>query len=569
MTQAKSTFQKPDVNPWLVIAFIAIPVFVGSLDLTVVSAFLPELIIELQLPLQTNLDDASWVVSGYLLAYTVSLTFTGRLSDLIGRKAVYVTCLLIFIVGSVLVATAQGAPSDFLFRILRRMGQRPDPATIDLVAVIIGRVVQALGAGALVPVSMALVGDMFPPEKRAQPLGFIGALDTLGWVLGHLYGGLFLQIPVPIDFARSIGQTVTPLANNPEMATLPWQGLFWMNVPLTLLALGMVLWGLRKVPVQKSGGRFDYLGTGLLVGALIVLNLALGANIDTSGATDFDSLSQLPQYAIPGVITSIILFVAFFFVEARVKDPLINLDLWRRRNFTAGSLTNLFVGFCLMIGLVAVPILVNVRQEDISDLRQAALSVGLLLSTLTVPMALATIPGGWLAERYGYRSVTIGGLLMSTLGFVFVWQTWELGISNFNISWQMALVGIGLGLTFAPISASVINAADTRDRGIASALVLVLRLVGMTLSVSALTTYSIREVNRLAELELGASAAADPFLYAEVYANIAVDVLAQLGLIGAVASLLAIIPAWLLSGRGGEFEGFKRKTDEVVRVAGD
>jgi MFS family permease len=321
--------------------------------------------------------------------------------------------------------------------------------------------------------------------------------------------------------------------------------------------------------VQKSGGRFDYLGTGLLVGALIVLNLALGANIDTSGATDFDSLSQLPQYAIPGVITSIILFVAFFFVEARVKDPLINLDLWRRRNFTAGSLTNLFVGFCLMIGLVAVPILVNVRQEDISDLRQAALSVGLLLSTLTVPMALATIPGGWLAERYGYRSVTIGGLLMSTVGFVFVWQTWELGISNFNISWQMALVGIGLGLTFAPISASVINAADTRDRGIASALVLVLRLVGMTLSVSALTTYSIREVNRLAELELGASAAADPFLYAEVYANIAVDVLAQLGLIGAVASLLAIIPAWLLSGRGSEFEGFKRKTDEVVRVAGD
>ncbi|MEO0563525.1 MAG: MFS transporter, partial [Chloroflexota bacterium] len=327
MTQ--STPRAQAVNPWLVIAFISIPVFIGSLDLTVVSAFLPELIIELQLPLQTNIDDASWVVSGYLLAYTISLTFTGRLSDLIGRKAVYVTCLLIFIVGSVLVATAQGAPSDWLFRILRRMGQRPDPAAIDLIAVVIGRVIQAIGAGALVPVSMALVGDMFPPERRAQPLGFIGALDTLGWVLGHLYGGLFLQLPVPIGFAESIGHTVIPLEGNPEMATLPWQGLFWMNVPLTLIALAMVLWGLRNVPATRSGGRFDYAGTGLLVAALIVLNVALGANIDTSGATDFDSLSQLPPYAIPGVIVSIVLFAAFFFVEARVPDPLIRLELWR------------------------------------------------------------------------------------------------------------------------------------------------------------------------------------------------------------------------------------------------
>ena len=165
MTQSQN---KPantkNVNPWLVIAFIAIPVFIGSLDLTVVSAFLPELIIELELPLQDYLDDTSWVLSGYLLAYTISLTFTGRLSDLIGRRAVYVGCLMIFIVGSILVATAQGAPSDWLYSTLRRFGQRPDPAVIDLIAVIIGRVVQALGAGALVPVSMALVSDMFPPE---------------------------------------------------------------------------------------------------------------------------------------------------------------------------------------------------------------------------------------------------------------------------------------------------------------------------------------------------------------------------------------------------------------------
>ncbi len=556
------------VNPWLVIAFIAIPVFVGSLDLTVVSAFLPELILELNLPLQTYTDDTSWVLSGYLLAYTVSLTFTGRLSDLVGRRAVYVGCLLIFILGSVLVATAQGAPSDFINNMMRRFGQRPDPAVVDLIAVIFGRVVQALGAGGLVPVSLALVSDMFPPERRAQPLGLIGALDTLGWVLGHLYGGLFLQIPVPIEFARSIGQSVTPLANNPEMAGLPWQGLFWMNVPLTILALVMVLYGLRNVEMQRSGGRFDYLGTALLVGGLTALNVGLGANIDVGGATNFDQVNTLPpnwQYWVTGAVVA---FVLFGIVEHYVKDPLIPPKLFRRRAFNAGALTNVFVGFCLMIGLVAVPILVNVRQESPDDIRGAALAVGLLLSALTVPMALATVPGGWLSDRIGYRATTIIGMVMAMVGFGFMWQTWELSISDTNITWQMALIGVGIGLTFAPISASVINAADDRDRGIASALVLVLRLVGMTLAVTLLSSYALGEVNRRAEQVLGPEAAADIFAYAATYAEITVDVLAQLGLIGLVVAGVAIIPAGFLGGRDATAQATSR-TEGAIHAPGD
>jgi MFS family permease len=522
------------INPWLVIAFIVIPVFIGSLDLTIVSAFLPELIVELQLPLQTSLDDTSWILSGYLLAYTVSLTFSGRLSDLIGRRAVYIACLLIFIVGSLWVAVAQGLPSQWVYRLLRMAGERPDPAVVDLISIIIGRVIQALGAGALVPVSMALVSDMFPPEQRAQPLGLIGALDTLGWVLGHLYGGLLLQIRVPLSFAQMIGQRVVPLADAPHLATLPWQALFWVNIPLSLIALGMVVWGLRHVPQIRREGRFDWLGTTLLV-----------------GASSFDEMSSLPPYAIPGLGLAVALFVAFVLVEQRVKDPLINLAMFRRRNFLSGAIANLFIGFVLMIGLIAVPILVNVRQEDVSDLRGAALSVGLLLSTLTVPMAIAAIPGGWLSMRWGYRLTTAIGLLISMVGFVLVWQTWTLTISDFHISWQMAIVGIGIGLTFSPISASVINSADSQDRGVASALVLVLRLVGMTVSVSALTTYSLREVNRLAEIALGTnSALADPFLYANTYATIVVDVLGTLGLFGALVCVVALVPTYFMQGKG-------------------
>lgn len=529
-------------KPWLVLFFICIPVFIGSIDLTIISAFLPELIVDLKLPLQTGLDDAAWILSGYLLAYTVGLTFMGRVSDLVGRRRVYVFCLLTFILGSVMVATAHQWPTETLNIVYRRLGQRPDIAYVNLHAIIIGRVVQALGAGALVPVSLALVSDLFPRERRAQPLGLIGAVDTLGWVLGHLYGGVMVDFFARseqsfIDFFRQIGL---------DWPAPSWHTLFWVNVPLTLLALGITLWALRDVEQQRVKGRFDYLGTFLIVAALVALNIGLGANIDISASTGgFDDLHQIPVYAPVLGGLALVFFIGFIVVERRLRDPLIDLTMFRKRNLSAGLATNLFVGYCLFIGLVSVPILVNVRLEDSSKLREAAVQVGVLLSALTVPMAIAAIPGGWLSQRIGYRSTTMLGLSMSAVGFLLIWQTWHLNISNIVIAVEMALVGIGLGLTFSPISAAVINAAEEGQRGVASALVIILRLVGMTLSVSSLTSLSLQRVNQLAAAALGASGL-DPLQYADTYARITVQVLAELGLLGAVLCFIALIPAYLL-----------------------
>jgi MFS family permease len=517
MTTTKTTA----LNPWLVLTVICIPVFIGSLDLTVVSAFLPELIIELQLPLQTALDDAAWILSGYLLAYTVSLTFMGRVSDLVGRRTVYMICLIVFLLGSVLVATAHQGPTQFVYSIYRRLGERPDIAYVNLQVIILGRVVQALGAGALVPVSLALAGDLFPPARRARPLGLVAAVDTLGWVLGHLYGGLMVQV-------------------------IPWQGIFWINVPLTLLTMALVFWALRGVPLPRVTGRFDLLGAALIIGALVALNIGLGGNVDAAtSATSFEDLSPLPPYFGPMMILAALLLVGFVLVERRVRDPLVNLDMFKRRNLSSGALVNLFVGFCLVIGLVSVPILVNVRQEDVTQLAQAALQVGLLLSTLTVPMALAAVPGGWLTDRIGYRRTTLLGLGLAAVGFLAMWQTWYLTMPDALIAVEMAVVGIGLGLTFAPIGAAVINAAYEHERGVASALVIILRLIGMTVSVSALTTISLNRVNALAAAALGGTAV-DPTLAIETYATITVEVLAELGLIGAILCVLACLPALLL-----------------------
>jgi MFS family permease len=521
-------------NPWFILAVICIPVFVGSLDLTVVSAFLPELIDELDIDLINGIDNTAWVLTAYLLAYTISLTFMGRVSDLVGRRWVYAVCLLIFIVGSIWVAIAHQWPTDLLDEWYRRNGIRLARGEVNLHVLIAGRVVQALGAGALVPVSLALVGDLFPPERRAQPLGLVGAVDTLGWVLGHLYGGVFIQI-------------------------MPWQGLFWMNVPLTLFALVVTLWVLRGAPSYRVKGSFDLLGAALIAGALICLNVGLGSNIDIGTMDSFDSMSSVPPYAGELLLLGGLLFLAFLFVESvslrklvlnlfrktkhslRPRDPLIDLRMFGKRNIGFGSLTNFFIGYCLFIGLVSVPILVNVRLESSDQLSEAALEVGILLSALTVPMALVTVPGGMLSDRIGYSRTIVSGLVIAIAGFLSIYFTWNIDIERIVIVIEMAIVGVGLGMTFSPISASVINAASDSERGVASALVLVLRLVGMTLSVSSLTTFALNRVRALADVRDVTTAN-----LLEVAPDITADVLAEFGLIGAILCGIAILPALMI-----------------------
>src|SRR6187402_3324101 len=210
--------------PQLILAVVCLPVFIGALDLTIVSAVLPEVIRSMSVEIQ-KLDIAGWVVTGYFVSYAVSMTFMGKVSDLSGRRLVYLMCLVIFFIGSWLVAASPGWPARIAANILRAWsgGDGPDSAFAGLYALIFGRVVQAFGAGAMVPVSMALVADLFPPEKRALPLGIVGAVDTAGWVLGHLYGGIMVQF-------------------------MAWPFLFWINLPLIALMFGVTWWGLAGLP---------------------------------------------------------------------------------------------------------------------------------------------------------------------------------------------------------------------------------------------------------------------------------------------------------------------------------
>ncbi len=545
---------------WLILILILIPVFIGALDLTIVSAILPEVMTRLNIPLDTHSGTATWAITGYLLAYTLSMTLTGRISDLFGRRVVYFVCLGIFIFGSWWVATAHELPTTLLNILAREVfHDRPDSNLLILDAVIIGRVIQALGAGAMVPVSMALVGDLFPPERRAQPIGLIGAVDTVGWVLGHLYGGLM------VNFFNHNGEAIQQLLQQIGLnwPAPDWHTLFYINVPIGIAALILTWWVLRGVKHPAGEGRFDFVGAVLASLALIGLNVSVGGNADAALSTSraaMESGSASP-FNIPLLIVAIVGFLAFLAWEWRQEHPLIELHLFRKRNVWAASTTNVFIGFCLMLALVSVSLLINLRSKDATaeSIATAAEQTGILLSGLTIPMALVAIPGGWLANRVGYRTTTTVGLALGAIGFAVAGLIWSDQTPDILIAANMAIVGVGLGLTISPIGTAVINEADESQHGVASALVIILRLIGMTLAVSSLTAYAFTRITYLigiASAKFPTSLTGQDLERASLHAYFlsGVHVIGEMLLIGAVVCFVAILPALFLRGKGESAE---------------
>ncbi|HLY26822.1 MAG TPA: MFS transporter, partial [Aggregatilineales bacterium] len=319
-------------------------------------------------------------------------------------------------------------------------------------------------------------------------------------------------------------------------------------------------WVLRGVSHSPAQGRFDFVGGALISLSLVALNVGLGGSteiVSSSSLLASDALSNPSPFSLPLLAAAIVCFGIFLLWEAFQRNPLIELHLFRKRNVAAASFTNLMVGFCLMLGLVSAALLVYLRADNASadSIAQAAQKAGILLSGLTIPMALAAIPGGYLADRIGYRRTTMIGMTLAGIGFLIAAVTWTEVTPDLILGGEMAIAGVGLGLTISPIGTAVINDAGDSQRGVASALVIILRLVGMTLAVSGLTTFAISRVRDLL-------ASVQPFIppamtpdqiqhwAVHAYFQLGIHVIDELLAIGAVVSLLALLPALSLRGRG-------------------
>ncbi|HEX7737697.1 MAG TPA: MFS transporter [Ktedonobacteraceae bacterium] len=521
-------------------------VFLTALDQTVVVTALPSITVDLQIPLQ-QLDRAAWIISAYLLGYVIAMPLMGRVSDLYGRRLVFVICLSIFGVASLFcgLATILGEQVDITF--LQHLninvaapGSLGDPSMLQpgLVWLVAARFVQAAGGGALIPAAMAIAGDYYGERQRALALGLIGMVTETGGVLGPLYGAAIVQ-------------------------AFSWHMIFYLNVPLVLILIvfsALLLKGRAGDTTQQSADRWriDLPGTLLLGASLVCLSLGLSQEAVLGTATLNSSGNSAPVQNNPVLIASALLLLLAFVVleivlERRVSRsraqllPVIEPALFKSRAFSASSLVSLLVGAALIIAMADIPLFIATVQGG------NALDSGLALLRLTVMIPIGALLGGWLCSRITCRITALLGLLAAALGFGLM-HLWPVQVSQFQMTGGTLVGGLGFGLVIAPLSTTAINAVRNHQMGMASSIVTVLRMVGMILGLAALTSWGLGrfyDIVHAAKLPPGMTPLSPGFaaFEAQIATNAAHEVFTSIFLAAGVLCLIAMLPACLLEGR--------------------
>jgi len=494
-------------------------VLLGSIDLTVVATVVPELIGDLGVN-TADVDRYIWIVNGYLIAYIVAIPLLGRISDLIGRQRAFMLCLAVFLVGSVICGSADS------------LGQ-----------LIAGRVVQGLGGGGLLPVAIALVGDRVARRHYLASIGVVSAVETIGWVLGPIYGASVVGL----------------LGGRDES----WRWIFWINVPLLLIALGFVLRGFSGmlVPPQVHALRsLDFSGAILLSISLVTFNLALasGGEFGTNRGTRLRAMGGTPNplaEIVPTLLAICVLSTVLLVIrERRARFPLLPVSLYRSARFRGNIIANVLLGAVLMVAMVNIPVVVALLSAPDDVSRRSAL----LLAPFTISIAAASLSAGAIIARAGPGGASRGAVLLVVTGCASVFLLLR-GESLFWIAPGVATAGVGIGLLLPPLGAVVLEAATAEDRGAAAASALMFRLLGMTVGVSALTAMGIRRLQtltgRLDPVVQTAGESTASFLnrqrvfIEEQAIPLSIQVIRETFLVAGVIAASLIVPLLMLAGR--------------------
>ena len=410
---------KEHIPPYLALVPVCAGVFIAADDQTVVVTVLPQIMLDMKVQV-TELDRASWTITGYLLGYLAAMPLIGRVSDAWGHRRLFILSLAAFMAGSVAVALT--------------------PSLTWLVA---ARIFQAVGAGALVPISIAIVGDLFPPGRRGVPLGLIGGSVEAGGVIGPLWGGLIIR-------------------------ALDWRWVFWINVPLGAAVIVALV--LLVGPSPRFRATVDYLGGALLALCLATLTMGL-ARI---GAPDLSMLGYL--------VSSAGALALFVIRQGTFREPLLSPSMFKARALRAANVTHVLVGGALIIAMVTIPLMTNTAMA------MTPLEGGMRLMRLTAAMALGAVLGGFACQRFDPRAPALLGLALAALGFLFM-SRWDIAIADPALSAHLVMAGLGFGLLIAPIALAATDSVGEESRGAAAATVSASRMLGMTVGLATLTAW--------------------------------------------------------------------------------
>ncbi|HEY0172728.1 MAG TPA: MDR family MFS transporter [Pyrinomonadaceae bacterium] len=390
--------------------------FLAALEATVVGTAMPTVIASLG-----GLSHYSWVFSAYLITSTVTVPVWGKLSDLYGRRLFFQLGVAVFLLGSVL-----------------------SGLSASMTQLIVFRAVQGLGAGALIPLGMTIIGDVYTVEERARMQAFFSGVWGISSVIGPVVGGFITD-------------------------QLSWRWVFYINVPFGILAAVIMQLALKE-PKRTERPSIDYAGAALLMASITLLMLGLVEG----GATlrEFASARNLALVAAAGVLGAV-----FIYVERRARDPIVPLGLFRNRVVAVGVSVGFLAGVAMFGAISFVPLFAQ------GALGSTATEAGSLLTPLMLSWVGLSVVGGRLLLRVGYRPTTLAGLFLLTLGFALL-SSFQRTTPRVWLYVDLILIGAGLGLTMLTLLIAVQQSVARSQLGVATSLNQFSRSIGGAVGVA-------------------------------------------------------------------------------------
>ncbi len=411
--------QQMPINRNMVLLGLIIGMFFSAMEQTVVGTAMPTIIGELN-----GFSIFAWVTTAYLITSTTIIPIVGKLSDLYGRRSLYLIGTVIFVIGSGLCATANSMEQLIFYRGL-----------------------QGLGGGMIMPLSQTIIGDIFTAEQRAKWQGVFGAIFGLSSVIGPFIGGFLVD-------------------------SISWHWIFLINVPFGLLSAILIFVGMKNELVRpKEEVNIDYLGIITLIPAIVLLLLGL-----TFGGDKFEWVS-LESGLIFGF--SIVLLIVFGFVEKKAKEPVLDLSLFKNRVFA----TTNALGFLLGLGMFGAIMFVPMFMQGILGVTPT--QAGSTMTPMMISLILASIIGGRLLLKVPYRTVLTAGMIITAVGF-YLMSTMGVDSNEITAYAYMIIMGFGMGLVMPTLMIAIQNEFPKTKLGAVTSASTFFRSIGGTIGITVL-----------------------------------------------------------------------------------